>query len=110
MLNAPIGFASGCGSLFIRSVSDVLAEFVAKHISAFFPERLTTRRSNEVHDNMLPTHPQRRRKQSFAPLQKRILRIREERHEGSDKPNSLLFGKRSVIAQSLRNDLSQFII
>ena len=48
---------------------------------------------------MLPTHPQRRREQSFAPLQKRILRVREERHEGRDKPNSLLFRKRSVVAQ-----------
>src|SRR5258707_8513954 len=44
------------------------------------------------------------------PLQKRILRIREERHEGRDKTNSLLFRKRFVIAQSLRNDLGKLIV
>ena len=55
-------------------------------------------------------HPQRRRKQSFAPLQKRILRIRKERHKGRDKPNSLLFGKRPVVAQPFRNDLGKLII
>src|SRR5262245_14783385 len=58
-----------------KVVVDVSAKFIAKHVSAVFPKRLTTRRSHEVYDNMLPTHPQRRREQSLAPLQKRILRI-----------------------------------
>ena len=103
-------FRVGVRLSFDKVVFDVSAEFIAKHISAVFPKCLATRRSDEVHDNMLPTHPQRRREQSFAPLQKRILRIREERHEGRDKTNSLLFGKRSVVAQSLRNDLGKLII
>jgi hypothetical protein len=58
---------------FDKIVFDVSTEFVAKHKSAIFPKRLATRRSDEVHNDMLPNHPQRRREQSFSPLQKRIL-------------------------------------
>src|SRR5437867_11795950 len=98
-------FRVGVRLPFHKIIFDVLAEFIAKHISPVFPQCLTTRRSDEVHNDMLPTHPQRRREQSFAPLQKRILRIGEERHEGRDKTNSLLFRKRSVVAQPVRHDL-----
>jgi len=103
-------FCVGMRLPFHEIIFDVPPEFVAKHISAIFPKCLTARRSDEVHDDMLPPHPQRRREQSFAPLQKRILRIREERHEGRDKTNSLLFGKGSVVTQPLRNDLGKLII
>jgi len=59
---------------------------------------------------MLPAPSTAGTRASFAPLEKSILRIREERHEGRDKTNSLLFGKRSVVAQTLRNDLGKLII
>jgi hypothetical protein len=59
---------------------------------------------------MLPTHPQRRRKESFAPFQKCILRVRQECHEGRNKPNPLLFGKRCVVAQSVRDNSGKLII
>src|SRR5436190_19316124 len=36
---------------------DVTTEFIAKHISPVFPKRLATRRADEVHDDLLPTHP-----------------------------------------------------
>ena len=57
MLNTPIGFASGCGCLFMRSFSICSAEFITKHIGAIFPKCLTTRRTDQVHDNICqPIH------------------------------------------------------
>src|SRR5262249_141339 len=84
---------------------DVSAEFVAKHVGALLPKGLSTRRTHEIHDDKLPTAPQRLRPQSLPPLPKSLLRVRKECHKGWDKPNSLLFRKRCVVAQSLRNDL-----
>jgi hypothetical protein len=95
---------------FHEIIFDVLAEFIAKHISPVFPKCLTTWRPDEVHNDMLPTHPQRRLEQSLAPLQKCILRVRKKRHIRRDKPHSLLFGKRPVVAQPFRNDLGKVII
>ena len=100
-------FCVGMRLSFHEITLDVSTEFIAKHVSPFFPKRLATRRAYEVHDDKLPTPPQLRRQQSLAPLQKCILRVRKERHKGRDKPNSLLFGKRSVVAQALSQRFGQ---
>jgi hypothetical protein len=99
------------GALSFHEVAlDVSTEFIAKHVSPVFPKGLATRRADEIHNDKFPTEPQRRREQSVAPLQKCILRLRKKRHKGRDRPNSLLFGKRSIVAQPRRNDLGKLII
>ena len=44
---------------FDKIVIDVSAEFIAKHVGAFFPERLATRRAKEIHHNLFPAPLQR---------------------------------------------------
>src|SRR6516162_2235037 len=52
-------FRVGVRLLFHYLIFNVSAEFIAKHVSAIFPERLAARRAYQIHDDKLPTQPQR---------------------------------------------------
>src|SRR5436190_20230856 len=93
---------------FDKIVFDVSAEFIAKHITALFPEGFATRRAEEIHHDLFPSQPQRWRKQSLPPFEKGNLRIGKKRHERSNETGSLVLGKRLIIPQSVGRDPREF--